>query len=299
MQQVEGQTAQDRHVVGGVAGTNAAFILPEGHVQEPSADGSQYPSGCAWPAARPRIRRQAGDVVAGFRDNLFTLSPLGLDHHQTVQVGPDPVGIHVPGVFRCPPVPSSGTSQCGRGSCSRSCGSRGRNPRNPPPARRRRSRPRPRATATGCSGATAHSQWETASLLAVHRYDLNPKGRGQRLYPACETAFQRLGVQPREDTSKGIVRGNPVRQFQKRGQPSLLLASEQLNLGSAVGTTVDGQVAIRRMFSRPCSRTWGQRGSSTSVNRTTGGTEAGSAMGEPPAWDAASHPTQSRHHPIQ
>ncbi len=139
----------------------------------------------------------------------------------------------------------------------------------------------------------------TAGLLAVHRYDLNPEGRGQRLHPECETAFQRLGIQPREDTPKSIVRRNPMRQFQKRGLPSLLLAFEQLNLGPAAGTAVDGQVAIRRMFSRPCSRTWGQRRSSTSVNRETGGTEAGSAMGEPPEWDATSHPTQSRRHPIQ
>ena len=147
------------------------------------------------------------------------------------------------------------------------------------------------ATPTGVVG--------TAGLLAVHRYDLNPEGRGQRLHPEIETAFQRLGIQPRADTPQSIVRRNPIRQFQKRGLPGLLLVFEQLNLDPAVGTSVDGQVAIRRMFSKPCSRTWGQRESSTSVNRETGGTEAGSAMGKPPEWDAASHPTQSRHHPIQ
>jgi len=30
-QEVEDQAAQDRHVVGGMAGTDAAFVLPEGH----------------------------------------------------------------------------------------------------------------------------------------------------------------------------------------------------------------------------------------------------------------------------
>jgi len=37
----------------------------------------------------------------------------------------------------------------------------------------------------------------------------------------------------------------------------------------------------------------GQRGALTSVNRETKDTGAVSAMGEPPEWDAASHPTQS------
>ena len=159
--------------------------------------------------------------------------------------------------------------------------------------------PRPPKRRPGVGAAAPAGVVGTAGLLAIHRYDLNPESRGQRLYPECETAFQRLGIQPREDTPKGIVRRNPMRQFQKRGLPGLLPAFEQLNLGPAVGTAVDGQVANWRMFSRPCSRTWGQRGSSTSMNRTTGGTEAVSAMGEPPEWDAASHPTQSRHHPIQ
>ncbi|MXZ40868.1 MAG: hypothetical protein F4Z18_03590 [Caldilineaceae bacterium SB0666_bin_21] len=33
--QVEGQTAQDRQVVGVVTGTDVPFVLPKGHVQDP------------------------------------------------------------------------------------------------------------------------------------------------------------------------------------------------------------------------------------------------------------------------
>ena len=68
----------------------------------PSADGSQPPMVAHGLHQGLCIRQQAGDVVAGFRDDLFVLSPLGLDHDQAVQVGPSPVGVHVPGVFRCP-----------------------------------------------------------------------------------------------------------------------------------------------------------------------------------------------------
>ena len=56
----------------------------------------------------------------------------------------------------------------------------------------------------------------TTGGLAVHRHDLGPKDRGQRLHPAGETAFQLLEVQPCEDASEGVVRWDPVRQLQKR-----------------------------------------------------------------------------------
>ena len=55
----------------------------------------------------PRSRRQTGDVVAGFRDDLFALSPLALDQDQAVQVGSDLAGVHVPPVFRRPQRPAA------------------------------------------------------------------------------------------------------------------------------------------------------------------------------------------------
>ncbi len=46
----------------------------------------------------PCIPRQAGDAVAGFRDDLFALAPLGLSHDQAAQIEPGTAGVRVPGV---------------------------------------------------------------------------------------------------------------------------------------------------------------------------------------------------------
>ena len=59
------------------------------------------------PQQVPDVGRQAGDVIAGLRGDLRALSPLGLDPDQAVQVGPGPVGVHRPNVFRCAAHPAA------------------------------------------------------------------------------------------------------------------------------------------------------------------------------------------------
>lgn len=95
---LEGQPAQKRHVVGGVASTDAAFVLSKGHVQDPVQTVLNTPVA----AHGPRIRRQTGDVVESFRDGLFTLSPLVPAQDQAVQVGSGLVGVHIPEVSSVP-----------------------------------------------------------------------------------------------------------------------------------------------------------------------------------------------------
>ena len=104
----------------------------------------------------------------------------------------------------------------------------------------------------------------TAGRLAVHRHDLGPEGRGQRLHPACEAAFPWLRVQPREDAPEGVVRGNAVRQRRKRPgqacfrrpnsstsvprsapQTTARAAIRSMSPGHAVGPGADGDHRLR------------------------------------------------------
>ncbi len=105
--QIEGQASQEGQVVGGVTGADTVCILPEGHVQDPVEGVLNPPVAAHGLQQDPRIGRQTGNVGAGFRGDLVPLSPLGLDHNQSLQVGPDPVGIHIAGVCRCPEHPAA------------------------------------------------------------------------------------------------------------------------------------------------------------------------------------------------
>ena len=55
----------------------------------------------------PSIRGLVGNVVAGLRAGLVPLPSLGLDQDQVAQVGPSPVGIHIPNVRRCADDPAA------------------------------------------------------------------------------------------------------------------------------------------------------------------------------------------------
>ena len=58
----------------------------------PGPRSSQCPSGYARPATGPHTRWQTGNVIAGLRRDLFSLPPLGLDHHQACRSGQAPSG---------------------------------------------------------------------------------------------------------------------------------------------------------------------------------------------------------------
>ena len=86
-----------RHVVGGVAVADATLVLSKGHVQDPVQTVLNTPEAAHGLQQDLRSRRQTGDVVTGFRDELFTLSPLVPAQDQAVQVGSGLVGVHIPG----------------------------------------------------------------------------------------------------------------------------------------------------------------------------------------------------------
>ena len=63
------QSARDRHIVGGLAGADAALVLPEGPVQDPGERISAVLAAVHELQQGPRLRRPAGDVVMGLRGN--------------------------------------------------------------------------------------------------------------------------------------------------------------------------------------------------------------------------------------
>ena len=56
-----------------------------------------------------------------------------------------------------------------------------------------------------------------AGGLAVDGDHFTWQQLGQRLYPATETAFQRLRIQQGQDPTVGVVRGDAVWQVQEGG----------------------------------------------------------------------------------
>ena len=104
-QQVVRDTLQDGHVVGGVAGADAAVVLAEGDIQDPVVGVLDAP------VSAHRLQQglgpggQAGDEAAGVGRDPVPAAAFALDPDQAGQVAPLPVGVdmgEVGGVARRP-----------------------------------------------------------------------------------------------------------------------------------------------------------------------------------------------------
>ena len=90
-----GEAPQDGHVVGGVAFTEATFVLPEGHIQDPVQGVFNPPVPTDGGQQRLRLRRTAGDEVADFGGHLCILAAEGRHFDQALQIPPGPSRVHV------------------------------------------------------------------------------------------------------------------------------------------------------------------------------------------------------------
>ena len=76
--------------------------------------------------------------------------------------------------------------------------------------------------------------------LAIHGNDLIGNQLGDRRAPLAKAGRERLGIDQRKHSPKGIVRGETIGQFQKRAQPRLFRLGERLNRHPAIGSTERG-----------------------------------------------------------
>src|SRR3954451_1098129 len=72
--------------------------------------------------------------------------------------------------------------------------------------------------------------------LAVDGEHLALKARGERADPGREPGLERVGVDQHEHTPERVMRGDAVRQLQKRLEPGQLAAAIERDVAPALGT---------------------------------------------------------------
>ena len=80
-----------------------------------------------------------------------------------------------------------------------------------------------------------------AHALAVDGHDLTVGQRKGRLHPVPKALLEASRIQPREDPSPRVVRGDPVGQLQEGAQLGLVELAEERDGHETVGAADDGQ----------------------------------------------------------
>lgn len=91
------------------------------------------------------------------------------------------------------------------------------------------------------------------ACAAFDKHDLPVGHLEDALHPVPKPLLDPGRVQPREDPSQCIVRGDPVRQLQENAQPGIVELAEEGDGHETAGSTDDPSTDSTRMSVRLCS----------------------------------------------